>query len=245
MDEHSGRGRGWGPFSGRQLTTIVCVGIVSLVLIPTAALAATGVFTSTTATPAVSGQNSSTAVNAKGVQGLANGTGSATRFGVVGTATGTAGVGVRGSGPAYGVYSNGTLGVAVNSFLTCTGCVTTADLAATAKQVQPLATGETESGAFGDADSYPALQKDVLITPINLIRPVSGTVLYEVGPSTHCTAAGTATAGYLCLYPTSSADVTLSSTHSVGSPVVGTVLIWNEGGGGTAYVWGSYTVAAS
>ena len=120
----SEHGCGWGPFSGRQLTTIVCVGIVVLVVIPTAALAATGVFSSTTMQPAVKAVNSSGAVGAVGVVGRAGATGNAVRVGVDGSATGASGVGVKGTGSMYGVFSNGPLGVAVGKKLRCTACVT-------------------------------------------------------------------------------------------------------------------------
>jgi hypothetical protein len=129
----SSAGKGWGPFSSRQLTTIVCVAIVAAVMIPTAAMAAIGTFTSTTVTPAVTGTNSATVANAKGVQGSASATSAGvTRYGVTGNAGGTFGIGVQGTGTKYGVFSNGPLGVAAGKSLTCTGCVTATDLAGNA-----------------------------------------------------------------------------------------------------------------
>jgi hypothetical protein len=87
-------GGGWGPFSGAQLT-IVIVAIAAMFAIPTAALAAGGVFTNNSATvPAVQANNS----NAKGV-------------------------GVQGTGKKYGVFSNGPLGVAAGKSLNCAACV--------------------------------------------------------------------------------------------------------------------------
>jgi hypothetical protein len=130
-------GRGWGPFSGGQLTIIVVA--IAAVLIPTAAFAATGVFTSTTATPAVSGTNSSTAANARGVIGSATATDASPRFGVTGNAGGAAGVGVQGGGARYGVFSNGTLGVAAGKSLSCAGCVTPADLSSAARPLRAFA----------------------------------------------------------------------------------------------------------
>jgi hypothetical protein len=130
MGEHTSAGlkRGLGPFSSRQLTLIVCVAIVSIiVIIPTAALAAVGSFTSSTAAPAVTAVNSSPAPNAAGVLGRAAGLGNASRFGVVGAASGAAGIGVRGSGAQYGVFSNGPLGS--SGPLRCTKCVTANDIA--------------------------------------------------------------------------------------------------------------------
>ena len=88
------RGRGWGPFTGRQLTTIVCVAVVAMVMIPTAAIAAGGSFTSkSNATP-----------------------------GVLGVNTGSRRMGVVGKGKRYGVYSNGPLGVAAGKPLSCVAC---------------------------------------------------------------------------------------------------------------------------
>ena len=70
MREHdrAGRGRGWGPFTGRQLTLIVCVAIVAMVLLPSAAIAVGGSFTSkSNATPGLHGVN--TGSNGIGVVG--------------------------------------------------------------------------------------------------------------------------------------------------------------------------------
>lgn len=111
-------GRGWGPFTGRQLTLII-VAVVVMVAIPTAALAASGAFTSA----------------------------SNTVPGVRGTNTGTAGIGVYGTGKKDGVFSNGPLGVAAGKKLVCTGCVTAGDLAsgvgAAGPTGPPGATGPT------------------------------------------------------------------------------------------------------
>ncbi len=121
-------GHGWGPFTSRQLTVIVCVAIVAAILIPTSAMAAVGAFTSTAATPAVSATNSATVANAKGVQGSATATNTNTRYGVTGNAGGVNGIGVQGTGTKYGVFSNGPLGVAAGKPLSCTGCVHAAAL---------------------------------------------------------------------------------------------------------------------
>jgi len=127
--EPSEPSHGWGPFTGRQLTTIVCVAIVSIVAIPSAAFAAIGVFTSTTVAPAVAGTNSSSAAEAKGVLGNATNAGSAKHYGVVGIAAGPNGVGVQGNGTQFGVFSNGPLGVASGKKLVCAACVTAGDVA--------------------------------------------------------------------------------------------------------------------
>jgi hypothetical protein len=122
--------RGLGPFTSRQLTLLACVAIVSVVvIIPTAALAAVGTFTSSTAAPAVTAVNASPAPNAVSVLGRAAGVGNAARVGVVGSGSGANGVGVRGTGAKFGVLSNGPLGVAGTNQLTCTKCVTAADVA--------------------------------------------------------------------------------------------------------------------
>jgi len=123
VEASAGMKRIWN--SGWKIAAIV----LAVVAIPTAALAATGAFTSTTATPAVTGTNSSAAATATGVLGANTGGGSNTRYGVSGTANGTGGVGVNGAGTKYGVYSNGPLGVAAGNKLTCAGCVTGSDIA--------------------------------------------------------------------------------------------------------------------
>jgi hypothetical protein len=119
-----------------------------IALIPTAALAATGVFTSTTTTPAVSGTNSSAAGGSPGVFGTNTGGGLNTRFGVLGTANGAAGAGVWGTGAKYGVFSNGPLGIASGKFLTClaaTGCVGSGALVSNAVTNPKLANGAVTS----------------------------------------------------------------------------------------------------
>jgi hypothetical protein len=72
--------------------------------------------------------NSSTATNAVGAVGVASATGNAVRTGVAGGATGANGVGVKGSGVKYGVFSNGPLGISSGKTLVCTACVTANDL---------------------------------------------------------------------------------------------------------------------
>jgi len=152
MDVHepSEPKRGWGPFTGRQLATIVCVAIVSIVVIvPTAALAATGAFTSTTSGPAVIGTNSSHSVGAKGVQGVASYTGSGTRYGVHGSALGTSGIGVGGAGAGFGVYSYGNLGVRNGSQLKCNACVPKSAIGAGIfKNYQVVTAAENHVGEF-------------------------------------------------------------------------------------------------
>jgi hypothetical protein len=146
------RGRGLGRFTGRQLTTIVCVAMVSVVAIPTAAMAAVGTFTSSTAAPAVTGTSSSAATNAVGVVGTNTGDGLNPRYGVKGSANGAAGVGVQGTGTKFGVQSVGPFNatgaatfngaatvngaatfkqnatVAAGKKIVCTACVTPADV---------------------------------------------------------------------------------------------------------------------
>ncbi len=116
-------GRGLGPFTGRQLMVVIVAISGAIVLTPVAAMAAVGAFTSSTATPAVTATNSATVAGGKGVSGAATGSGNVTRYGVTGSASGTQGIGVKGSGTQYGVYSNGPLGVATGKSLACTGCV--------------------------------------------------------------------------------------------------------------------------
>jgi hypothetical protein len=124
---------------------------LAIVLIPTAALAVVGTFSSTTATPAVTGTNSSAAAGSPGVLGTNTGGGLNTRYGVQGTANGTAGVGVSGTGAKYGLFSNGPLGVANGKFLTCvalTGCVGSAALVNGSVTAAKLGAGSVGSAAL-------------------------------------------------------------------------------------------------
>jgi len=140
----SAPGRGWGPFTGRQLTLIACVAIVSVVVIvPTAALAATGAFSSTTAAPAVTAVNYSQATGAIGVLGRVAANGNVARTGMDGSATGSNGLGVEGAGAKYGVFSDGPLGVAAGKALLCTACVTASDVANRRSVAYDLAAGAT------------------------------------------------------------------------------------------------------
>ncbi len=87
--------RGWGPFTGRQLTVVISALVVGALGYPFAAGAADAVFTSTrNTTPAVTAVNSA-----------------------------SAGTGVYGAGRRFGVYSSGNLGVATGMSLVCTACV--------------------------------------------------------------------------------------------------------------------------
>jgi len=124
---------------------------LAIVLIPTAALAVVGTFSSSTTTPAVTGTNTSAAAGSPGVLGTNTGGGLNTRYGVQGTANGTAGVGVSGTGTKYGVFSNGPLGVANGKFLTCvalTGCVGTGALVNGSVTAAKLGAGSVGSGAL-------------------------------------------------------------------------------------------------
>jgi hypothetical protein len=102
---------------------------IAIVAVPTAAFAAIGTFTSATGTPAVTGVNSSALTGVSGVRGVASHVGTNLHYGVSGTASGTGGIGVRGDGAAYGVYSGGNLGVASGHALKCAGCVNAGDIA--------------------------------------------------------------------------------------------------------------------
>ncbi len=103
---------------------------IAIVAIPTAAFAAIGSFTSTSGTPAVTGVNSSALSGVSGVRGVASYVGALNHYGVSGAASGTGGIGVRGDGANYGVYSGGNLGIAAGKTLKCAGCVTNGDLPA-------------------------------------------------------------------------------------------------------------------
>jgi hypothetical protein len=218
--DRAGLGRGWGPFTGRQLTTIVCVAIVAMVLLPTAAIAVGGSFTSkSNQTPGLHGVN-----------------------------TGSNGIGVAGRGKRYGVYSNGPLGVASGKSLSCTACVTPKDLARGAKNAQPLAPNESESGVFNVADIYPATTPGMLETSLSFARPVIGTLHYEVtligsrAGTENCLGPGSASRGYVCVYDTANQDVSAGSGFTIDWNGAG--IQWTEIGGGSASARGTFTVTA-
>ena len=240
FDASEGANKGWGPFSGGQLTVIIVA--VSLVLIPTAAAAAIGSFTSTTSTAAVTGTNSSSAAAAKGVVGLTTGAGTSIRYGVLGSANGAGGIGVQGGGPRYGVYSNGPLGVASGKPLSCGGCVAPSALSAAAKNIQPLTTGQSESGnwgvASGDSTSGSAVMNLMFARPLTS----NFTVVYVPAfTTTHCPGLGQADPGFLCLYQVIATG--LAYDHSFSYVKNGVISYFTVSATG-ANANGTYTVTA-
>lgn len=257
-DRRRRRGRGLGPFTGGQLT-IVIVAIAAMFALPTAALASSGAFTSKTTKPTLTATNSAKAGGAVAMYATETGIGSKVRFGVRGAANGKGGVGVEGAGKKYGVFSNGPFAVTGDATingnaqilkgksLTCTGCVGTADLSSAAKAVQRLASGESESGVFNVADSYPVATPQSLQATLTFTRPVSGGLTYDVilaggAKNSNCPAVGSAARGFVCVYDTSDQDVTGGSGLTIATSGGGAQ--WTENGGGFAVARGSFTVTA-
>ena len=217
-------------------------------------MAAVGAFTSTTATPAVTATNSSAAAGAVGVLGRATGTGPNLRTGVHGTASSATGTGVEGTGGRYGVFSNGRLGVATGKSLLCTACVNggalhgssvdVSKLTASAKRLQPLASGESESGGVAAAGG-PMATTDYLMDGITFARPISAWESLKFASKTtdpsHCPAPDSAAPGYLCFYDQKSHAVAWNGAN-----------VWSSTGGDVFWVptadasWAqwTYTVTA-
>lgn len=166
---------------------------------------------------------------------------------------------VNASKLATGSVSAGKLGPAsvgavnlaagsVTSTKLAAGSVTPAALSAAAKAVQSLGSGQSESGAFGTADSYPSTQPGSLYLGLTFVRPVSGAITFEEGPTetADCPAPGQAAPGFLCLYYDTESDSTLSFAvvSFPSSPATGAEIGWTENGAGQAAVLGSYTVTA-
>jgi len=227
------RERGFGPFTGRQLTTIVCVAIVALVMIPTAAIAAGASFTSkSNATPALRGTNS-----------------------------GSSGVGVVGKGTKFGVFSNGPLGVANGKALSCAQCVTASDvqngavtpaaLSSEAKSIQPLTSGQSESGTFALWNLDSTTGQNVAAAGLTFVRPAPGSITMidvdGIGPVTHCAGAGHADPGYACFYETlynvNGNGLSLYPTALDGQ-TIGANVYESGTSAGSFYVGGIYTVTA-
>jgi hypothetical protein len=139
----------------RPTLKVAAIGAV-IAMIPVAAFAGSGYFTSSSgSTPAVKAVNSSTSTGAAGVVGEASANSSNQRYGVDGYAIGTGGIGVWGAGAKYGVYSNGNLGVATGKTLRCGGCVTSADLATSARRtVTVQQQGFVAAGDFAHVEAY-------------------------------------------------------------------------------------------
>jgi len=225
---------------------------VAMVLIPTAAYAAIGAFSSGTGTPAVMGTNSSKAVGTKAVEGKQTGGGSNTRYGVVGTANGAGGVGVIGTGTRDGVYSNGPLGVRPGNKLDCAGCVSVNDLSAEAHAIQPLPSGQSESGTFGagGGNGTGGYIGEGITYPRPLAAAITNANIVDAPtwPAPHCIGPGLADPGYLCLYEAITNDVGAGYGYSTAlgnAQSVGVILFWPEAGAGSSYVGGVYTVTPS
>jgi len=224
----------------------------AIALIPTAAYAAIGAFSSGNTKPALTATNSSKVGGTKAIEGKQTGGGSSTRYGVLGTANGAGGVGVIGSGTQDGVYSNGPLGVRAGSTLQCTGCVSIPDLSPAAQALQPLSSGQSESGAFGSGGGNST--GGYIGEGITYVRPLSAAIkntnIIDVPtwPATHCPGPGFADAGYLCLYEAVTSDVGTGygfSTALSNQQSVGVILFWPVTSAGMAYTGGVYTVTAS
>jgi hypothetical protein len=204
----------------------------SIVLAPAAVLAATGTFSSGTPAAAVSGVNTSNAPGASAV---------------VGRATGAHGTGVSGAGRAYGVFSNGPLGIAPGQPLTCTGCISYRDLGT-------LPAGQSESGVYGAGGSGPTGWLSAAITfPVPLRGGIAANHVYDVsyeGASGACPGAGRAAPGWLCLYGQVGdynakwiGDVYSAPAYRFGSPDPGVVAVWSVDGG-DPQVGGTWTLTA-
>ena len=223
----------------------------AIVLLPTAAYAAIGAFSSGNKTPALTATNSSKAGGTKAIEGNQTGGGSSTRYGVLGKANGAGGVGVIGSGTQDGVYSNGPLGVRAGSTLKCTGCVSVGDLSEAAQALQPLRSGQSESGAFGAGGGNST--GGYIAEGITYVRPLAAAIKNAnivdapTWPVAHCAGPGFADAGYLCLYEAVTSDVGVGygfSTALSNLQSVGVILFWPETGAGVSYTGGVYTVTA-
>ncbi len=241
------RSRGWGPFTGGQLTVIVVA--VLVVLIPTAAMAAVGAFTSTTATPAVTATNSSTAANAKGVQGSATGTNTNARFGVTGNAGGTNGVGVQGTGTKYGVFSNGPLGVAAGKSLSCTGCVGAGAIASNATSLAHTYSG---SGSAVLAASVESQVVSFLVPAGNYLinwsaqfsvaaSVANGVCYVELGDST-ATQYDTAETGLAAAFPPGTLRGAAASTDVIANVAAGHASLHCFGNVDNTHVTGTLTM---
>jgi hypothetical protein len=168
-------------------STVILAGLSAwAVLAPTAVWAAVGTFSSTTSTAAVSASNSY--ATGRGLNAVASSTSSSSHYGVVGSAAGTGGFGVYGSGPRFGVFSNGTLGVASGKTLSCTGCVRAPDVLVPAARVYATASisvGNTAVDAvpfaaesFDNAGIHDPASPTRLRAPVTGVYQLSGGVIW-------------------------------------------------------------------
>jgi len=229
----------------------VLVVALAVALIPTAAYAVIGGFSSHTAAPAVTATNSSSAAGTKAIEGQQTGGGSNTRYGVLGTANGAGGIGVIGTGTQDGIFSNGPLGVRAGSTLQCTGCVSENDLAPAAQGVQPLVSGQSQSGAFGTGGGNTTSgyigEGITYVRPLPAAIPNANIIPAPTWPVPHCNGPGSADPGYLCLYESVISNIGVGygfSTALGNGQSVGVILFWPVAGTGS-YVGGAWTVTAA
>ena len=225
----------------------VVVLAIAIVAIPTAAFAAIGSFSSSSGTPAVTGVNSSALTSVVGVRGVASHVGSNLHYGVYGSASGTGGIGVRGDGANFGLYSGGNVGVANGKTLKCNGCVTAGDIATTA--------ATSAYAGFKNGPVFVPFSTTTLTTLAKLNIPVAGNyaitakawVQSRAGTGTsevNCTlVAGAdsdqtqvdATDGNVSApdQPVRDETMTLLVVHAFGAPGAVTLNCQNRGGGNT------------
>jgi len=214
----AGRGaRRLGPFTGGQLAIIIVALMIGVLCYPLAAGAANAIFSNNSAgVPAVQATNS----NAKGI-------------------------GVQGTGKRFGVYSKGPLGVAAGNGLVCTGCVKSSAFAPSAKTVQTLPSGKSESGVIGFTDNAAGSGKR-LVVPISFVQPVAWKHLADSSDITHCPGLGKAAPGYVCIYylEADALDTPPSAIEGLPHDAGVDVAFSENGAATTAEVLGSYTVSA-
>jgi len=116
-----------------------------------------------------------------------------------------------------------------------------------------LPSGQTETGDYGlrPANTTTTFFDETVTFPIPLAAEISGSkIVYTTGSATHCSGAGHADSGYLCIYS--------ANHHSVGAPTVisfeGTIAAGTTGHFGFDLEWfastadaydvGSYSVTA-
>src|SRR6185436_20258795 len=107
--------------------------------------------------------------------------------------------------------------------------VSASNLDASAQAIQPLASGQSESGMYGVGGDNTGTAGLIMVA-LNYARPL-GTAIAPAniidtgaGANANCPGVGSAAPGYLCLYPNNWTNVTPFS--SMGSETFGASFAW-------------------
>src|SRR5262249_22293078 len=136
----------------------------------------------------------------------------------------------------------------VTSTKLAAGSVDVGNLTSAAKQIQPLASGQSESGAYSAADGDSTGSGGAYLgVGITYTQPLTSSLSHGMedtvsGTTTECPGPGSAAPGWLCFYPMFESQTNPGYCYTSG--ITSGAVCYFVVTGGTAYVGGTYTVTA-